>query len=506
MKTTWRCLAALVICAGPAIADEPAVASKEKTTEMRETVLDRKVHIERDLILKIPLAARLCDTMDVTKRRVDVGGCTLYCEVEGQGFPVVLLHGGPGSTHHGFHPHLSRAKQFAKVIYYDQRGCGQSDYKPAGGYTIDQAVDDLEKLRKALGVDRWTVLGHSYGGLLAQCYVLKYPPSVAGLVLVGSALDQDIPLKPTRQSDFLSQEEKDRIRAIHGNRKLTVEQSIYNAFLNGDWKRQCYYRPSGERIARIALYEWKHDESFNEVMSADMQQVSLKGAFDECPIPTLIVEGRWDLTWNTDKPETLRKIHPRSELVVSEQSGHSPFEDEPEKFMAILKGFVQTAAPQSDADVLAWQEEIVRCRKAKASSPAALVRAAGWGPKSSATLSRRYTKEWLDELDSTRTLLRMGFAFYDTERYADALAVFQKNAEVARGNDVELAISLIWQAQMLDLLGRREEALDLYRRVAGMNVREHIEHSQYGLRYSPGAYAAERIAKPFVRIENNYAD
>ena len=60
---------------------------------------------------------------------------------------MVLLHGGPGGTHHYFHPTFSRAAEFSRVIYYDQRGCGLSDYAPGEGYTIQQAADDIEALR-----------------------------------------------------------------------------------------------------------------------------------------------------------------------------------------------------------------------------------------------------------------------------------------------------------------------------------------------------------------------
>mgnify|MGYP000088289975 CR=1 FL=1 len=114
------------------------------------------------------------------------------------------------------------------------------------------------------------------------------------------------------------------------------EQTIYNTFLNGDWKRQNYYKPSKEQIARKALYEWKHDTSFNSIMSIDAKKVDLTGAFKNCPIPTVIVEGKWDLTWNTDKPDVLYSNHPDSKLFMMEHSAHNPFEDEPEKFFNIL--------------------------------------------------------------------------------------------------------------------------------------------------------------------------
>ena len=121
---------------------------------------------------------------------------------------MVLLHGGPGATHHEFHPAFSKFKDFARIIYYDQRGCGQSEYKPDKGYSVEQAAEDLHHLCQALKLSKWFVLGHSYGGALAQCYTVKYPEDVAGLILVGSAEAAPLALRATRQYDFMSTEER----------------------------------------------------------------------------------------------------------------------------------------------------------------------------------------------------------------------------------------------------------------------------------------------------------
>ncbi len=90
--------------------------------ETRESIFDRNVHIEKKLVTEIPHVPRWCDQLQVSKQRINVGDCELYVEEEGQGTPLVLINGGPGGTHHCFHPWFERAKGFARVIYYDQRG------------------------------------------------------------------------------------------------------------------------------------------------------------------------------------------------------------------------------------------------------------------------------------------------------------------------------------------------------------------------------------------------
>jgi len=339
--------------------------------EVRETVLDRKIHIEKDLILDIPYVPCYCDTLNIKKSRINIGDCELYVEMEGKGMPLILIHGGPGATHHYFHPFFSQARDFAQIIYYDQRGCGLSEFNKGAGYSVDQAVDDLEFLRKALNLPRWILMGHSYGGLLAQSYAVKYPESFAGLVLVSSHpafLHLSFLGFSKRQNEYLAEEEKERIREIHElylAKKLSVEQTLYNAFLNGDWKRQNFYKPSKERLSQIALYEWKHDADFNDVMSRDTRRINLKGAFENCPIPTLIIEGQWDLSASFDKPGIFHKNHPRSQLIIFEQSGHRPFADEPERFLQILRDFLENLPQVSKKDLDSWKEHLLSRKKPK---------------------------------------------------------------------------------------------------------------------------------------------
>jgi proline iminopeptidase len=325
----------------------------------RETVLERKEHVEADLAQDVPHVPPLCDGMPVSKQKVNVGDCRLYCEQEGEGTPLVLVNGGPGATHHYFHPYFSEAKDRFRVLYYDQRGCGLSDRRKGAGYSVDQAVDDLEHLREAVKIDRWIVLGHSYGGTIAQCYAVKYPEHLAGLVLVDSAF-YGLPVKAsrTRQYDFVTSAETQAIQQIQANRRLTPEQKLFNAHLNGDWKRQSFYRPSREELARMALYEWKHDNALRPAITRSLESLDLKGVFDECPIPVLIMEGTWDLTWSADKSQQFARCFPAAKSVLFARASHSPFADEPENFFRALREFADGLPEDLSPEVARWKEQL----------------------------------------------------------------------------------------------------------------------------------------------------
>jgi proline iminopeptidase len=484
-----------------------------------ESILDRTEHVEPTLLTEIPETFRWCERIEgLDKRRIDVGDAELYVEVEGKGTPLVLINGGPGGTHHYFHPWFSRLRGQAKVVYYDQRGCGLSDFKPGEkGYSVEQAVADLEAVRKALGLEKWVVLGYSYGGFLAQLYTVLHPENTAGLVLLGASPGMKADVGPSREGEFITAGERERMKEARKElnayaethalpRQKFVELLIYNNFINGDWKRQNFYRPSADRLAQIALYEWVNDQNFNGIMGQSQAGWDFTGAFADNPIPTLILEGRWDLTWGEKKREVLKGNHPRAEMIVFENAAHGIYDEDPDGFFRALKSFLKGLKPVDEAALADYRRFLRSWVEEMESRPDIAVDRMGWGIFSSRELAARYSPEWLETLDGSRYFMRVGFALYDVERYDDALAVFER-IETRFGDDQKMkAFGLIWQGHMLDLLGRRPEALARYQRAAALNVSESWMHGQYGLKYELSPYARERLKTPFKRVENTAVD
>ena len=489
-KETWAIVGLMI-----AMTAITAWAAKAKVGPTRETVLDRKVHIE-DKIQDAPKIAPLCDSISgLTKGKIDVGGCKLYCEQESKGTPLVLVSGGPGSTHHLFHPYFSMAAKYAKVIYYDQRGVGQSDQDATGKtYSVRQAVEDLDALRKALKIEKWFVLGHSYGGFLAQCYALEHPDRVLGLILVTSSPGTpSIALDNTRQYDYMSKEELARINAIAFDSKLTEETQVYNRHLNGDWKRQDFYRPTNDELARMALYEWKPGPGFRGRIHSQMERIDLKGRFVNFDIPTLIAEAKWDLTWNTDKPAKMLKSHPGAKLVMFERSGHSLFADEPDGFFAALGDFVKTAkaVPTPKADRLGmgvpWPAPVI--------DNISSLPLSGAGAQALAVFAEAQ-KENLTDIFSW---LKLGLVLYDGRYYPQSLEAFGRMGTLAKNAAVDGFVALTWKGHLLDLMGRREEAIAAYKEALKIDIGTAFEsYDQYDL-VIDRKWAEERLKTPFER-------
>src|SRR5262245_47289985 len=119
-----------------------------------------------------------------------IRGTRIFFDVDGAGLvpdgdrmierpALFLLHGGPGGDHAGFKPTHASLDDVAQLVYVDHRGCGRSSDGNPADYTLDNNIDDLEALRDHLGLSRISLLGSSYGGMVALGYALRYPQRVA---------------------------------------------------------------------------------------------------------------------------------------------------------------------------------------------------------------------------------------------------------------------------------------------------------------------------------------
>src|SRR5580704_8600232 len=118
---------------------------------------------------------------------VDANGVLIYYTTFGRGEPLVIVHGGPGASHDYFLPYLLPLARTNKLVFIDERGSGRSEkLEDVKQYTVENMADDVEAVRVALNLGKISLLGHSYGGVLAEAYALKYPEHLWHLVLAST--------------------------------------------------------------------------------------------------------------------------------------------------------------------------------------------------------------------------------------------------------------------------------------------------------------------------------
>jgi proline iminopeptidase len=164
-----------------------------------------------------------------------IRGARLFVRELGDGPPLVVLHGGPDFNHRYLRPELDRLATGTRVVYYDQRGRGlSSDGVAPDDVDLAGEIDDLDALRRHLGLATFALLGHSWGGVLALEYALRHPDRVSHLVLLNTA--------PASHADYLALRQHRRTREP-GIAAVMQAISQSPAYARGDLDAEAaYYR------------------------------------------------------------------------------------------------------------------------------------------------------------------------------------------------------------------------------------------------------------------------
>lgn len=276
-------------------------------------------------------------------------GHSVWFEQSGRhdGEPVVFLHGGPGSGCVAAHRRFFDPQRW-RAILFDQRGCGRST--PLGGVadnTIAHLVQDMERLREHLGIERWTVFGGSWGSTLALAYAQAHPERVRALVLRGiflarrdeidwfvNGLGRFLPEVSTHFSDLVPPAHRgnalrwyhaavfgdDPALAVRAARTWSSVESA--AMLLTQPGRSSGEEPSDEVILAKARVQLHYIASYGFLGEAEL----LEGAAGLAAIPTWIVQGRLDTICPPQTAVELARAMPHARLQIIEGAGHSAFE------------------------------------------------------------------------------------------------------------------------------------------------------------------------------------
>lgn len=276
---------------------------------------------------------------------------TLWYEESGnpKGVPVVFLHGGPGG---GTSPNMRRFFDPAhyRIVLFDQRGCGRSTPRTElAENTTWHLVDDIERLRVHLGIERWFVFGGSWGSTLALAYAERHPERVRGLVLRGIFLLRRFELEwfyqsgaslvfPDLWEDFLAPipevERGDLISAYH--RRLTCDDPAVRLEAARAWAkweaRTSFLRGNADYVASFDddahALEFARIESHYFVHGGFLKTEDqlLRDAHRLAGIPGVIVHGRYDLVCPLRSAWDLKRAWPAADLRIVPDAGHSAFE------------------------------------------------------------------------------------------------------------------------------------------------------------------------------------
>lgn len=278
-----------------------------------------------------------------------VRGTQLYFDVEGAGMKVcdhglepkpvlLLLHGGPGGDHASFRGAMAALADTVQLIYLDHRGSGRSQPCDPATYTLDENIDDVAAFCQYLGLNRVSILGQSYGGIVAQGVAIRYPDLVSNLILSATApshrtLDQAKAKVAERGTP-----EQQRVCQWLFDGTFQSQEQLYEFYrLMGPWYSTTFDAQRFEVSWRQGI---RNFEQLNLGFAGFLRTFDFTEQLASIRCPTLVLAGRHDWICPVEQSYILAERIPRAQLKVFEHSAHSIAADENAAYLAAVRGFM----------------------------------------------------------------------------------------------------------------------------------------------------------------------
>ena len=276
----------------------------------------------------------------------------IYFDVDGMGLvpdgdrmvkrPVLfVLHGGPGGDHSSFKTQITALTDVTQLVYIDHRGSGRSAPGDVETYTLENNIDDVDALREYLGLNRISVLGSSYGGMVAQGYAIRYPDRVANLIL-----------SSTSPSCRFMEDAKRIVSERGTDDQKRVCEWLWNARFESHEQLYEYYKVMGPMYSTTFDAE-KMEESWNRGIrnfeqlnfgfGGFLREFDFTEDLDKIRCPTLVLAGAHDWICPPNHSIVIAERIPRAHLKVFAKSSHSIAVDEPEAYLSAVRGFLTYA-------------------------------------------------------------------------------------------------------------------------------------------------------------------
>ena len=269
---------------------------------------------------------------------VDIDGVPIHYEVDGAAGapPLLVLHGGLGLDHVLYRRTLRPLADDLRLVHFDQRANGRSVPADVASITMERLADDAVALADHLGLDRFAVLGHSYGGFVAQELAIRHPARVAKLVLVDTSPGQLGAGEVEDEHGVGPPTPPEVVQMVSGPPPSTDAE-----FASGMARLLPFYfhRPDALELEGLdAGTVFRVDAMVRgfEVM-ATWSSVDRLG---EIGSPTLVVVGRHDVFAAWPQAQRIASHLPRAEVVILEESGHFPWIEEPDRFFSAVRDFL----------------------------------------------------------------------------------------------------------------------------------------------------------------------
>jgi pimeloyl-ACP methyl ester carboxylesterase len=277
---------------------------------------------------------------------IPIRDVSLFVNIMGQGYPLLLMHGGPGLDHTTLLSLQPLADQFT-LIFYDHRCNGLSEGAEVSSMTFEDLTADADALRQTLGFEKWAVLGHSFGGNVALEYALRYPHRLSQLILMDTGGDQ---WWVEHNAPELLAKRGYSASSVNAARRFYSGQLSPGEFLPTIMRFMSAYNYHNNLLAMAYdVVFGPHIKMRPEALIFGYNQLlknwTVMDRLGEIQVPTLVLAGRQDFLFPTEHQAILADRLPNAHLEMIECAGHNPHMERPAEVIEIIKSFLAEHIP-----------------------------------------------------------------------------------------------------------------------------------------------------------------
>ena len=303
------------------------------------------------LLLLMLNSAVFCQ--DSTYRFVTSDGVSLYLRTAGRGYPCLFIHGGPGNTSNYFEalPVAKLLEQHNRMIYYDQRGGGRSASAPDSNYSMKRMEQDIEEIRNFLKIKKWSIIGHSFGGLVMTAYAKDYSEYIRSLVYAHCSLNMASVLRSHINNGIRL------LKEIGISYRPDSLLPLFNQMMNVHSELAKYgieykimFRSQREKDIEDSLIR-SATPHFNQdfqrfVWTMKDYNIDYSKYTKDILCPVLIITGKKDFAVGAD---TYKTWHFKNSRIIFYQFAHASFQEDPEWFADhVIRFFQETGSHSSE--------------------------------------------------------------------------------------------------------------------------------------------------------------
>jgi proline iminopeptidase len=260
------------------------------------------------------------------------------------GVPLLVLHGGPGLDHHEFGDYLDPlTERGVRLLLVDQRSCGRSERPSPQTWTLERYAQDVVMLARALELERWAVLGHSFGAFVALQQAVDYPGMAAATIVSGGVpsmrfLDE---IDANLQA-FEPPELREQVIASWAREPEVATPQEFELLMRDQFPFH-FANPIDPRIddyldrTADTLYA---PEVLRHFAAAGYGAIEVEDRLGEVTAPVLVLAGRLDRTCVVEAAEAIVDGIDDAQLVVLEGSGHMTFVEQPDVYLEAVSRFL----------------------------------------------------------------------------------------------------------------------------------------------------------------------